>query len=303
MNKKNLILGGILLVLVAFTWAWNGPVKDWRRNKGEEKNFLSALSLDKASSITIDRASSTVTLEKDGDHWKVGGTKDFYVKKSVVDELSFALDKVAKGSIELVSANKDKKGEFGVDNGIKVKVEEDGNPIEFVVGNATANYDGSYVSYADTDKTWKVGVDLSAVLSRGEWRDDQIFSFFKERAAKVRFQYPNRQFIVEKKENKWNGTWPGKGFKVTDDKVDAVLAVLESLKAAKIPEQDFKAFGSPEKNGIIIQVTGEQLDNTLMIGNCTKDGFCYAKTGSSDNIYLITKEQRDALNKQTRDLR
>lgn len=298
-----MILGGILLALVAITWTLNGPVKDWRHKKGGESNFLSSLSLEKASRIDIERASTTISLEKDGDRWKVGGTKGFYVKKEVVDELSFALDKVAKGDLDLVSTNKDKKAEFGVDKGIKVKVAQDGANIEFVVGNATANFDGSYVSRVDADKTWKVGVDLSAALSRGEWRDDQIFSFFKERAAKVRFQYPNRQFIVEKKENKWNGTWPGKGFKVSDDKVDAVLAVLENMKAAKIPTQDFKAFGSPEKNGIIIQVTGEQLDETLMVGNCTKENLCYAKKGSSDNIYMITKEQRDALNKQTRDLR
>jgi hypothetical protein len=303
MNKKNLILGGILLALIAFTWAWNGPVKNWGENKKEEKNFLSSLSLERAGSITIERASTTVILEKDGDRWKVGGTKDFYVKKEVADELSFALGKAANDKIELVSANKDKKAEFGVDLGIKTKIEQDGQTIEFVVGNATANFDGSYISKPDTDKTWKVGVDLAAVLSRAEWRDDQIFSFFKERADKVRFQYPNRQFIIEKKENKWNGTWPGKGFKVSDDKVAVVLEVLENLKAAKIPEQDFKAFGAPEKNGIIIQVTGEQLDETLMVGNCTKDGLCYAKKGSSDNVYMITKEQRDALNKQTRDLR
>jgi hypothetical protein len=304
MNKKNLILGGILLCLVAFTWLWNGPVRGWQDKKNKEGNFLSALSLEKADSISIYRAGASTTLEKVADGWRVGGTKGFFAKKEVIDELSFAIDKVAKGDLELVSTNKDKKSGFGVgDDGIKVVIRQEGLENSFVVGNATANFDGSYLSRSDADKTWKVGVDLSAVFSRGEWRDDSILSFIKERAGKVRFQYPNRQFIVEKKENKWNGIWPGKGFKVSDDKVNAVLAVLENLKAAKIPAQDFKAFGAPEKNGIIIQVTGEQLDETLMIGNCTKENLCYAKKGSNDNIYMITKEQRDALNKQTRDLR
>jgi hypothetical protein len=124
----------------------------------------------------------------------------------------------------------------------------------------------------------------------------------KERLDKIRFQYPKRQFTMEKKENKWGGTLPKK-FTVNEDKLNAVLSVLENLTAAKIPEQDFKAFGSPEKNGIIIQFSGEQVDQTLMIGNCTKDKLCYVKRGNSDNIYMITKEQRDKLDKQSKDFK
>ena len=302
MYKKNLILGGILLALVAITWAWNGPIKNHQQKAGEEKNFLSDISFAKINRVEINRASSTVVLEKSEDKWKVGGTKTFYAKKEAVDELSFALDKLAKEKIELISTNKDKKSEFGADGkGIKVKIDQDGKTYEFFVGNSTANFDGSYFSQADTDKTWKVGVDLSSVFSRGEWRDDQIFSFLKERASKARFQYPRYQFTVEKKENKWYGTLPKK-FVVTDDKVNKVLEVLENLKAAKIPKQDFKGTGL-EKHSIIVQVTGEQLDETLMVGDCTKDNLCYVKRGSNDNIYLITKEQRDALNKQSKDLK
>lgn len=303
MNKKNLILGGILLALVAFTWVWNGPVKNWNEKRTEEKNFLSSLSMEKVSRISFERASSTTALEKSADKWRVGGTKDFYAKKEAIDELIFALQKAAKEKFELTSANQDKKAGFGTDDkGIKVKIEQEGQAFEFIVGNATANFDGSYISLAAEPKTWKVGVDLSGVFSRGEWRDDQIFSFLKERVSKVRFQYPNRQFIVENKAGKWEGNWPKK-FPVNGDKMVKILETLESLKAAKIPAQDFKGTGL-EKHSIIVQVTGEgSLDETLMVGDCTKDNLCYAKKGSSDNIYMITKEQRDALNKQTKDLK
>jgi hypothetical protein len=260
------------------------------------------LSLEKADLIQIERAGATTTLEKVDGRWKVGGTKDFYVKKEVIDELSFALNKVSGGSLELVGSNQDKKAGFGTDAGIKVAIRQEGQVYDIIIGKATANFDGSYLSRPDTEKTWKAGVDLSSVFSRGEWRDDQIFSFLKERAAKIRFQYPKSQFTAERKENKWQGTLPKK-FTVSDEKVNKVLEVLENLKAAKFPEQDFKAFGSPEKNGVIVQITGEQLDETLMIGNCAKDNFCYAKRGNSDNIYLISKEQKDAISKQMKDLR
>jgi hypothetical protein len=73
------------------------------------------------------------------------------------------------------------------------------------------------------------------------------------------------------------------------------LGILENLRSADIPAQEFKGTGL-EKNSLIIQVSGEGFDNTLMVGDCTKDNVCYAKRGDSDNIYFITKEQRDALN-------
>lgn len=303
MNKKNLILGGLLLALIAFTWIWNGPVKNWREGRSEEKNFLSSLSMEKVSRISINRAGATTTLERFNSKWRVGGTKDFYAKKEAVDEVAFSLGKVAKEKLELASTNQEKKSGFGTDiKGMEVKIEQEGETFKFIVGNATANFDGSYISLVDNAKTWKVGVDLSGVFSRGEWRDDQIFSFFKERTSKVRFQYPNRQFIVEKKDGKWEGSWPKK-FPATEEKINKVLALLEGLKAAKIPAQDFKGTGL-EKHSIIVQVTGEDgLDETLMVGNCTKENLCYAKKGSSDNIYMISKDQKTALDKQAKDLK
>jgi hypothetical protein len=81
-----------------------------------------------------------------------------------------------------------------------------------------------------------------------------------------------------------------------------VLGVLHNLTAAKIPAQTFTGTGL-EKHNIIVQVTGGGFDNTIMIGDCTKDNLCYAKTAASDNIYLISKSDRDALDKKTTDLK
>jgi len=142
---------------------------------------------------------------------------------------------------------------------------------------------------------------LNNVFVREEWRDLAILSFSQDQASSIRFQYPSRQFTVEKKDNKWAGTLP-KPFSVTESKITDVLGVLANLQAEKIPAQDFKGTGL-EKNNIIIQVKGDGFDNILMIGDCTKDNLCYAKRGDSDNIYLISKANRDALDKKFTDLK
>ena len=43
--------------------------------------------------------------------------------------------------------------------------------------------------------------------------------------------------------------------------------------------------------------------NTLMVGDDNGEGLYFAKRGDSDNIYLISEEQRDVLDQTIRSLR
>jgi hypothetical protein len=302
MSKKNLILGGVLAVLIAFSYIWSGPLQDWKSSKSQEKNFLATISAGDVSRIEIASAGNKTVLEKDGELWRVNGAKDFYVKKEVAASLSTALSEAGLKRLEVVSGLRDKKSSFGADDqGLKVKIVEPGKTLDFVIGQSTPDLGGTYISSLASEKTYSIGLDLNGLFGREEWRDDTVFSFMKERATKVRFQYGKDSFIVENKENKWAGVSPKK-FTVNNEKIVAILGILENLTAAKIPAQDFKGTGL-EKNSHIIQVSGEALDVTLMIGDCTKDNLCYVKRGNSDNIYMITKAQKDALNKKMTDLK
>ncbi len=93
-------------------------------------------------------------------------------------------------------------------------------------------------------------------------------------------------------------------FEVDEDKISEILNIMSSLNAISIPEQIFDNTGL-EKNNIIVEATGEEVNNILMIGDAENEEEIryYAKRGDSDNIYLITKAQRDALDKQIWDLR
>lgn len=301
MNRKNLILGGALIILIIFAYIYQGPLRDWRESRGLTKNFLSQVLLEKIERIEVKKGEDAVVLEKKETGWKIEGTKDFYVGEQVAESLDFALEKIGKEKLELIGKNKDKKETFKTDDsGVRVKITQEEKEFNFVVGKTTPDFSGSYISKADSDRTYKIGINLN-VFDQDEWCDDQIFSFMPERINKMRFQYPDRQFWVEKVENKWKGILPW-AFSVTEEKINEILEIMGNLQAVRIPEQSFEGTGL-EKNLIIVQVVGENIDNTIMIGQSNDEGLYFAKRAGSDNIYLISKEDRDIFDRKTKDLK
>lgn len=310
MTKKNLYLAGVLIVLIAAAYIYNGPWQKWQENRGKVKNFLSELNIASIDSIEIAENGKTTVLEKTEDKWKIGGTKDFYAKESLASALISGLESAQTAEIELASQNSGKKSEFEVDaeTGALVKLRQ-GETIlsEFYVGKMSSTYTGAYLSRVGEDKTYLLNAPLSGLVKGIDWHDNKIFSSDQAQINKLRFQYPNQEFTVEKQADAWVGIAPYK-FSVSEEKINNILALMANMSAAKIPEQNFAGTGL-EKSGIIVQASGEGIDNTLMIGGAyvgeegAGEEYFYAKKAVSDNIYLITKNDRDALNKSIRDLR
>ncbi len=304
MNKKNLILGGFLVILIAMAYVYQGPFKDWRANLGKPDNFLADINVNEIDKIEVDHNEKVTILEKLEENWKIFNTKDFYVKDSIMGSMFDNLKQAVKEDLELVSTNKDKKSEFQTDeeSGIHVRLWQGEELLkDFIVGKLAGDYVSTYISQPEADKTYLVKINLNSSFDRDDWYDKTIFSSDKEKISKVRFQYPTREFTIEKQEDAWTGILPY-AFEVDEDEINETLDIMSNLTAAKIPEQTFAGTGLDE-HSIIIQATGEDIENTLMVGGDNGEEFYYAKKGDSDNIYLITEEQRDELDKRINDLR
>ncbi|MFH1522927.1 MAG: DUF4340 domain-containing protein [Patescibacteria group bacterium] len=319
MSKKNLFLGGILVILVVIAYIYQGPLKEWRESISKPKNFLANVNIDEIDKLEIIKSEVVTILERDSDRWKIEGTKDFYVEDSLANTLVKAISDATKGDLELVSKNKDKKIDYKTEgSGVEVKLYNGEKQVsDFIVGLMSLDNERVYISQSGLDKTYSTTVNLFNPLYRNEWRDNTIFDTDKEKITKIRFQYPNREFTIEKREVledspkegeqevqvEWGGVLPYK-FAVSKEKADEIVGIMANLKAANIPEQDFSATGL-EKNSIIIEASGEEINNILMIGGASADNgdLYYAKKGNSDNIYLINKEQKDGLDKRIIDLK
>ncbi|MEA3450175.1 MAG: DUF4340 domain-containing protein [Patescibacteria group bacterium] len=313
MSKKNLFLGGILIALVILAFIKEGPFKDWQEEANKPKNILAEIQVDQISRIDINFKEEETSLEKVGDKWRVVGTKDFYLKQAQVDSIQKALKDSAEAELEIVSTNKNKKDEFSAspESGAQIKLMQGETVIkEFIIGKTGSDFNSTYITMSDIDETYLVKAGFNVAFWHNDWYDREIFNSESEKINKIRFQYPTREFSVEKEEDGWGGTMPYI-FSVDEEKLEAVIEIMSSLSAVEIPEQTFAGTGL-DKNLIIIQANGEGVDNILMVGETRAseskeedetDSLYYAKKGSSDNVYLITKEQRDELDKSIRDLR
>lgn len=312
MTKKNLILGGVLAVLVLSAYIFNGPLAEWRKNAGRPKNFVSGFQASDISRIEVEKNGKKIDIEKVSvetgssteEKWKIADTKDFYLSKDATDKITTSIRELLTSKLDLISEKKDKKKDFEVDDmGTKVSLKKgDKLAAEFIIGKMTNDYSGVFISQNNIDKIFSVKIAaLNFAFSEDNLYNKTIFTTDTNNINKIRFQFPGREFTLEKKGDQWLGTLP-KSFAVNRAKIDSIVNLMAGLTAAEIPAQNFKGTGL-EKHEIIVQATGAGVDNTIIVGSKNDKGLYYAKTGKSDSIYLISKENRDALNKKIEDLK
>ncbi len=313
MNKKNLFLAGILVALIVIAFVSEGPFKDWRIKSGKTENILAAVDFSQVSKIDIKRPGESFTMERAGDRWKIVDTKDFYVQDSIIEGIELTLNTAKETNALLVSENVEKKDDFEVNESGTIVSLKQGDALlhEFIVGKVSNDFRSTYISKADTDKTYLIKANLNSAFSRSDWYDPVIFESDIEKITKIRFQHPTMEFTVEKLEDEWQGTLPY-GFGVDEEKIKSILEMMANLAATDIPQQTFDNAGF-DKDVIIVQATGEEIDNTIMIGGPQavdadeevdlEDIPHYAKRADSDNIYLITAEQKELLDIRIQDLR
>lgn len=303
MTKKNIILAIALFVLIGVAYAYEVPYQKWKIESDKPVNFLSVIKADQLSKIEITAEGKTTTLEKIENRWKISGTKSFYVGEATASYLDDKLKQAVDSDLEIASQVKEKQASFATDEaaGVNVKLYQgDSQVANFYVGKMGSDYNSTYISPANSSMTYSVGANLYNAFNPGDWYDKSIVAVAQDKINKIRFQYPNREFAIEKKADNWEGTAPRK-FTVKAEKATEVLELFSSFMADSIPEQKFEGTGL-DKNLIIVQVTGEGVNETVMVGTANKEGKYFAKKANSDNIYLITKEQKELLDKEIKEL-
>jgi len=301
-NKKTLYLAGALVVLIGMAFAYQGPIKKWQENMSKQKNFLAGIDTEKIDKIVVAKNGETV-LEKGSAGWLVGGSK-FKANKLAMEEVLDKLSKAAAAELELVSTNKEKKAGFKTDSsGVTVKLYQAGKEIaKLVIGKVAGDYQSSYIAQPEADSTYLLkGVNLSYALDKTDWRERTIFAGEAAKLTKLRIQQGKIQFTSSLAGEKW-AVEDAKKTPLNKEKVEKITALMANLTAVEIPAQDFKVAGL-EKNQLIVEATGEGVKNTLMVGNDNGKGMFYAKSGDSDIIYLISKVDRDELNKKQEQLK
>ena len=322
MSKTTLRLIIILIVLWGAAYIYKGPMNNQGSSGNNPTNLLVDVNTETISEIQVNRDGVITILKKEGNKFKIDGTKNFYVNEETSEKILEGIENAKLATLELISSEEDKKTEFGTaENGISVSfIDESGEAVNVIVGKLANNFIDTYISLPQTPDTYSIGENLVKLFDRDDWKDKTMFKNNSSKVTKVRLQYPNTQYVMEKINDKWEVVEPSK-FNVNQSAIEEIVKVMTDLKAVQIPAQTFEGTGL-EKHTLIVQVTGEEIDNTIMVGdqkplldtpndnkknpfsqvNTEEKELFYAKKGDSDNIYLISKEDKDALDKTIQEL-
>lgn len=290
-------------MLVVLAYVYQGPLKKWQKNLGKPKNFIAMVNFDQVDKIEIIKPGEKNVINKKDGKWSLENLKGFPADENQVKGLIDGLKASSKDELELISVNKEKKIDFLTDDsGITLNLFSEGKSLlGMTVGKNGADFNSTYISKADANETYLVKENLAALLDTPSFADNTIFKTDKSKIAKVRFQFQKNGFTIEKKDGKWISADAKKTLLKTE-KVDKILQTMSDLAAVEIPEQTFKGTGL-EKNNLIVEATGEGVKNLLMVGDPNKKLEYYAKKGDNDFIYLISKDQRNSLDKKVEDLK
>lgn len=297
----NIILLIILILLVLASWGYQGPYQKWQHQRNLPYNFMQLKG--EINKIEIEGAKGKVTLDKEGELWRVKGQEGkFYASPVQMKPISETLNNLGDIELEVASNNPDKQADFLVagPEALKIVLKSDKAEAKFNVGKATQNFSGSYVSRDKDTKTYRLkSVNLRQLLEREEWRDYSLFNLDLKKVESLRLQYPDHETKMSLRDDQWVKD-DGK-VKYDKEQVEKIATTLVGLMAVEIPKQDFKPTGLA-KPAMIIQFKGEGFDETLMLGAKGPQNTYYAKRGNSDNIYLISNADFETLTQKENNL-
>ncbi len=201
MNKKNLILGGLLLVLLVLAFVYQGPFGDWRKKEKKELNIFSDLNVDNVNKIELSGSKGKKVFVKNASLWQEEGIKNSMLNSQAVDSALSSLKQSKEENPILISELADKQADFetSTEKGYKVVLKNGDEVIkDFVIGKNTNDFRGSYVSETGSNKTYISSINLTSVFGHDDWLNKSIFVAESSPINKIRFQYPSREFTVEK---------------------------------------------------------------------------------------------------------
>ena len=303
MNKKNLILLIILLILIGLAVVyqfWWLPRND---NKNQEVNFLAKVDIAKVDKIIVKRNGTETVLIKAGDKWKVQADGDWRVNNLLMEKIVQVWQGASNGSIFLASGDKETKDKFKTDGSLSVKMfEGDKQAGSWAIGLTSAGY--NYVSPEGSDSTYGIWGDLRSAFDYVEWRD---FSIWEKQGDfnKITIRRDKESFVLEKNGNDWVLSADKKN-KVNQERIAQIAALMENLSASSIAEIKTGDTGL-DKSKLIIEAEAAGSKRILIVGkeqlvNGKASGEFFVKTNQNNNIYLITKEQKSVLEAGKTDL-
>lgn len=281
-----------LAILFAASMAIVFGVSCFKNQPSEKHGIFSGLNFDKINKVEIKRPEKNIILEKKNNEWFVGETK---ADQALVINLLEEIEKIKDG--ELISANPDKKKNFGFDEKTnQIKIYQDNSLVlDIFAGRFNPDQYGQYFRKNDEDKIYLAKIYLEPMIEQ-DFSDLKIIKFQKEKISKIGWQYPKESFSL----NKDNEEWKIDSKTAKKEIVEGLLNELINLSAVDllIDKKDEEA--GLDKPQLKLIVTTQDKNNEILFGKEENEKI-YLKVAGEKIVYLIDNYLKEKLFKRAKD--
>ncbi len=284
--KKNNIILLVIFVVFAIIAVWLLQKPGELSVSASDSGVLVKLDSAKINKIEVKSRFSSFEVEKKNGKWMLTKPVNYLADQN---HINYVLSLCSNMKIEnSVSSNPKKQSLFMVDsNGANVKFYESGKlKADIIVGKQGDGYQNTYVRKNNSNDVVLVKGALTFLFYTPVrmWRDRTITDLNKNNINKVSFQYPKKEYILQKQDSLW--TLNGKDYAV--GKAKDLVRKLSHLTADDFLDNPKDTL--PQINAVI-RFNDEELSFRMQ-----KDSVNYiVKTSKSPQLFLIRKAKAEPL--------
>lgn len=306
MNRKTLTAIGVLAVLaIVAVVVMRQPEKG--QVSGERPRPVPKMAAGAFDTLTVTKGTSTTTIKKDGDKYKITAPGAYAADESVAKQAFEAIEKLEFGSI--VTDQNGKHTEFEVDDkGLRVVIKKGDQTLgELLIGKSAGG--NTLVRVPGKNEVWQGLGSFKYNFDRDTsgWRDKTITKFDQADAEKIELSGPGGAKAILKKGT--GDQWSVAESTVKVDKLDGSIPTGIVSALSSWITNEFAEDAKPEvtgldkpKNTVTVDLKGGK-KVTVLIGNKKGADDTYVKTADSPQVYLVKRYNVERVDKHPMDLR
>jgi hypothetical protein len=303
-QKKLMILGGVLIFLIAVTLLLEGPLKKRYKEKATRREFIPDFKKEEIEAVELKKKEEKVLLKKVDDKWQVASLKN---RPADTEKLKELLEKIESFTCEeIISRNPKKQKIFEVTptEGTQVKLIRKNKPLfTFFVGKTGPDYNSTYIRAEGANEVFLVPYYLASLFSveADDWLDKEIFKLDSEsieeiswRDIKLRKAEKGNWEIVTSK-----GILPCKKFSAR-----SIASSFASLRAREYADEEkpLEDYGLAKPKEQISVKVKEGGSKSLLVGKKKDDTTYYVKRQDGDYVYTLSKWSLENIMKELPEL-
>lgn len=240
----------------------------------------------------VSSSQETAIYKKSGPWFVKKNTSDFKADEERVNKIINSI--LAFKKEELVSNNKNKHQEFGINNQQLIKFKVNNKNFSLYIGK-TAGITKNYIRL-NNENTVYTAEGFTDVFYPDDYRDLSVYFVNDEnKITAVTIDFAGKKTILDKKNNDWflNGK------KLAREKVDFFLNDLKTLKATDILKSD-KISSDLVVSDLTISVIENNQERKADFFTQDKDKY-FLRTSNSNDIFEIASDYVEPLKKEEKD--